>query len=110
MADMVDGGHGACQMEGLIEGGGGGSRQPDMTGIHRQRSQQCQRLQARHRRGQTVYAGCQRIADEEHVKGTFFGLLSDPGEPVNVRRRTTGTGGTPAADVVAQRLHKQAET
>ncbi|MNE03884.1 hypothetical protein D3C80_964000 [compost metagenome] len=110
MADVIDRGHGARQVERLVESGGGGGRQADVSSSDRQRRQQRQRFQAGQGGRQTVHAGRQRIADEEHIKGAFFGLLGDPGEPVNVRRRAAGPFGTPAADVMAQSLNKQAET
>ncbi len=108
--DMVERREAACHVIGLGVGGRRGGGEADLARAHGERRQQGQRLELADGRGVLAVAGGKAVAQEEHVELAALGRGRDVLHQAEIGPSfDCGIGMPPAADVMAGRLHEDAE-
>lgn len=108
--DMVERGETARHMVGLGIGGRRGGGEAELLRPHGKRCQQGQRLELADGRGMLAVAGREAVAQEEHVEFAALGSRRDVLHQAEIGPSFDGgVGMPPATDVMAGRLHEDAE-
>lgn len=106
---VIERGEAAGDMIGLGISGRGGRRQSQSPRAHGQRGEQAQRLELADRGGMLVVARGKSVAQEEHVEPGRLRGCRDVLHQREVGRPRVCLRVAPAADMMAGRLHEDAE-
>ena len=109
MADVIERGERARQMERLAVGGRGGGGEPDPAGRHGERGEHHQRLETRDLRRVPVLAAGQAVGEEHHVELGAFGGHRLPHQMRQVLAAGVRAGIAPAGHMMSCALQEHAE-